>query len=420
MVMAWLELLVWPGLPTLSVSDSAAHSTVSGSPWLWTLHFVLTPRLAMVLSRARWAYVAIFILLLLQFCTRFWKLRVFLRASQPPPDALLVLFESVRSGTRVPRCELRLVPDLRSPAANGWWCPKILLPHDLLPRLKTQQLVDILRHELMHVRRRDYLWDTLATLGCCLVFFHPAVWLARRRLRWERELVCDEDVVEHSGARRLEYATCLTTLAGWWWLPEREHAGPVDFLSSPSLLATRVRALVSTRGEQYSVRKKIVLGLSATAALAVAVWILPEVAVTSAWSVTQDEARMQEAPLRPQPMLKTELLKAGRSRMPRHHKPSVDAAIAPDEYRRLMPVKQVPHSSSLSSSSVLPSTYKVQSNGSSAEVQTNGSSARHSMPWGLMRKVGTLTVHSVKFGIAKLGFIGGGQHDDRSKIARND
>src|SRR5882762_5976595 len=66
MVMAWFRLLVRPGLPVLSVSDKAANPTVWGFPWLWALHLPLTPRLAIVLFRVWWAYVAILALLLLQ------------------------------------------------------------------------------------------------------------------------------------------------------------------------------------------------------------------------------------------------------------------------------------------------------------------------------------------------------------------
>jgi beta-lactamase regulating signal transducer with metallopeptidase domain len=143
----------------------------------------------------------------------------------------------------------------------------------------------------MHVRRRDYLWDRLATLGCYLVFFHPAGWLARRRLRWERELVCDEDVVERSDERRIEYASCLTTLASWWFL-EEEIAGPVDFLSSPpTLLAARVRALLSRRTGPYSSYKKAAVGLLATAALGLVVWLVPEIAVTFSRSAPRMQQR---------------------------------------------------------------------------------------------------------------------------------
>jgi len=410
MVTAWFGSLVWPGLPAFSGSGSAANTDVSGSHWLWTLHLALAPRLAIVLSRAWWAYVAILVLLLLQFYTRLWKLRILLGASQPPSEALSALFESVRFDTRASRCELRLVPDLRSPAATGWWHPKVLLPHDFVPRLETQQLVDVLRHEFMHVRRRDYLWDRLATLGCYVLFFHPAAWLVRRRLRWERELVCDQGVVEGSDVRRFEYATCLTTLASWWWLPEEEHAGEIDFLSSPSLLTARVRALVSPRRGQYSAGKRTALGILASAAVAVAVWVVPEVAVTSGWSdpVAREAARIQEPPAQAQPILNTQ--RPGR---PRRRKPPMTTIKAPDQYSRLTPVAAIPSSYSRftsaaeipSSSPVLPTPY---------EVQSHRNSGHHPVQWGLVRKVGSWTVRTVKFGVTRLGSIGGSKRQSQS------
>src|SRR6267378_3350416 len=395
MVGGWLGLFLLPGLSALSRSEAVAFASASGPHWSWTVNSALVPRLATVLSGAPWLYLALLCFLMLQFFFRFRRLRVLLRSSQPPSEALSFLFESVRCDTGAPQCELRLVHGLRSPAATAWWDPKILLPSELLPRLETQQLVDVLKHELIHVRRRDYLWDRLATLGCYVVFFHPAAWLVRRRLRWERELVCDEGVVEGSGVRRLEYATCLTTLASGWWLPEEEFAGPIDFFSSPSLLAVRVHSLVLPGGGEYSARKKAALGLLATTALAVAVSVAPEVAVTSAWSVPRDAARIQEPPAQPQPILKTE-----RPGMPRGHKRLVIAAIAPDEYSRFTRVAQIQ-----SSSSVLPSPY---------DAQSHRSSGHHSMQWGLMRKVGTWTVHTVKFGVTKLGSIGGSNRQSQS------
>ena len=410
MVMAWFGLLVRPGLPTLSVSGSAASTSVSAFPWLWTLHLALAPRAAIVLSRAWAAYVAILALLLLRFGASFWKLRTVLCASQPPSEALSALFESVRSGTRASRCELWLVPDLRSPAATGWRRPKVLLPHDFMPRLETQQLVDVLRHELMHVRRHDYLWDRLATLGCYVLFFHPAAWLVRRRLRWDRELVCDEGVVEGSDVRRLEYATCLTTLASWWWLPDEKHAGPIDFLSSPSLLTARVRALVSPRRGDYSARKKAALGIMASTGLAVVVWVVPDVAVTSTWSepTRRSSARIQEPPAQPPPILKSQ-----RPHLPKRHKPLMSTVIAPDQYSRLTPVTEIPSRYSRftpaseipSSSPVLPTPY---------EVQNRRSSARQPMQWGFVRKVGSWTVNTVKFGVTRLGSIGGGKRQSQS------
>jgi len=231
------------------------------------------------LSRVLSAYVVVVAFLLLRFFGHFWRVKSLLRASQKSPAGLSELFESVYSASGAPRCELRLINDLRSPATTGWWHPKLLLPCELVPRLETQQLSHILQHELMHVRRRDYLWDRLSTLGCYLIFFHPLAWLARRRLRWERELVCDESVAQGSPENRVEYATCLITLASWWFLAE-EAAGQVDFLSAPpSLLAARVRALL-VQAPAYSSFKKTVLILMATCALNVPIMLVPEIAIS--------------------------------------------------------------------------------------------------------------------------------------------
>jgi beta-lactamase regulating signal transducer with metallopeptidase domain len=404
MVAEWLGLLLLRGLSTLSHSDTAALASVSGPHWSWTLNSAVAPRLATVLSSAPWVYVALLCFLMLRFFFRFWRMRVLLRSSQPPAEALSLLFESVRCDTGAPRCELRLVHGLRSPAATAWWDPKILLPNELLPRLETPQLVDILRHELMHVRRRDYLWDRLATLGCYVVFYHPAGWLVRRRLRWERELVCDEGVVEGSSERRLEYASCLTTLANWQFCRE-EFAGPVDFLSSSSLLATRVQALVSPPRRKYPPHKKAAVGLLAGISLTLAVWLVPDVTVTPSWSAPapapRNAARIQEPPPQPQT-----ILKADRQRVSKRHKFQAPGAIAPDVYSRFArPKPEFP-----GSTPVVSGPPPVLSGPS--EVQTRPDSARGRTRWGLISKVGGWAIRSVRFGVSKMGsHIAGAKHE---------
>jgi beta-lactamase regulating signal transducer with metallopeptidase domain len=279
-VASWLWLLVSPYLPSLPVTGVPIADLASTRRFSWSFSIPMSAAASNGVYRALWAYAIILALLLLRFCGHFWKVKNLLRASQKSPGRLAALFESVRSASGAPQCEIRLVSDLRSPATTGWWQPKVLLPRELVPRLGTQQLMHILRHELEHVRRRDYLWDRLSTLGCYLTFFHPMAWLARRRLRWERELVCDENVVQGWRADRVEYASCLTTLASWWFV-EEEAAGHVDFLSSPpSLLGTRVRALLA-QPTPYSSGKKIALILLLAGALFVPMLLVPEIALSS-------------------------------------------------------------------------------------------------------------------------------------------
>ena len=402
MVAAWLGLLLLSGLAAPVSSVSWAAAGVSETHWPRTLNFALTPRFSNVLSDLCWAYAAILTLFLLSFCARFWQLRTLLRASRPASESLSSLFDSVRVCMQAPRCELRLVQGLLSPAATGWWHPIVMVPDEFLSRLETPQLLSVLRHELMHVRRRDYLWDRLATLGCYLVFFHPAAWLLRRHLRWDRELVCDHGSVDRSDECRLEYAACLTSLASWR-LAGEDFAGQIDFLSAPSLLGARVRALVSPPDLSYSATKKAALACLTAVSLTVALRLVPEVTVTpfspasSPPSATATMTREAPTPLQP---VSTAERKPGSQR----HKVRV-------------PETKVQRVHSVFASSTPQSPRNISDVSSPSETQTEPRSTLRSAVWHVIPKIGGWTIRSVKLGFSKagshLGF--GKRHPDSSR-----
>ncbi|GAB3505183.1 M56 family metallopeptidase [Pseudoxanthomonas daejeonensis] len=107
---------------------------------------------------------------------------------------------------------LRLVDEIDTPAAVGWWRPMVLLPVSLLSRLPADYLEALLAHELAHVRRHDYLVNLLQGLAEALLFYHPVTWWLSRRIRDEREHVADRIAAEAMGdPRRL--ALALAALA---------------------------------------------------------------------------------------------------------------------------------------------------------------------------------------------------------------
>jgi beta-lactamase regulating signal transducer with metallopeptidase domain len=396
MVAAWLGLLLLSSRSAPVSSVSAALSGVSEKPWSWTLNIALTPHFSTILSGLCWAYAAILAVFLLSFCARFWQLRALLRASRPASESVSSLFDSVRSCIQAPRCELRLVQGLHSPAAAGWWHPIVILPDEFLSRLETPQLVSILRHELMHVRRRDYLWDRLATLGSYLVFFHPAAWLLRRHLRWDRELACDNGSVDRSDASRLEYAACLTNLASWR-LSGRDFAGPIDFLSSPSLFGARVRALVSPPNLNYSATKQAALACLTAVSLTIAIRLVPEVAVTHfspAIATPSDSAAMtQEAPTLLQPF------------------PTADRRQGLLRHKLRVPETKVQRVHSRFASSKPRSPRNISDASGPSQLQTEPKSTRRPALWRVIPKVGGWAVRSVKLGFSKVGsHLGFGRH----------
>jgi beta-lactamase regulating signal transducer with metallopeptidase domain len=110
------------------------------------------------------------------------------------------------------RIEICTTHDLDRPSVIGFFAPRILIPEWLYSRLTPGEREQVVLHEAEHLRRRDDWTNLLQKL--CLVLFplNPAlVWIERRLCR-EREMACDEGVVERTKAPHT-YAACLTALA---------------------------------------------------------------------------------------------------------------------------------------------------------------------------------------------------------------
>jgi hypothetical protein len=79
---------------------------------------------------------------------------------------------------------------------SGFLKPLILLPFSLLTHLSPAQVEAILIHELYHIRRNDYLINILVTCYRSIFFFNPFAHLFYKALERERELACDDGVLE--------------------------------------------------------------------------------------------------------------------------------------------------------------------------------------------------------------------------------
>ena len=110
------------------------------------------------------------------------------------------------------RVKLLVSDDVRIPTALGFFRPAVVLPSWTLRDLSVDELKVILLHELAHLRRWDD-WTNLAQKFVkALFFFHPAVWWIDSRLTLEREIACDDMVVQQSSNART-YAASLVSIA---------------------------------------------------------------------------------------------------------------------------------------------------------------------------------------------------------------
>jgi len=113
------------------------------------------------------------------------------------------------------RARLLVSGRVEGPLTFGWRDPVVLLPAGIL-ELDPEAQRGIVCHELLHVRRRDWLWALFEEAVRALLWFHPAVWMLLARIALSREQVVDREVVRRTGSRRA-YLEALQAVASRSW-----------------------------------------------------------------------------------------------------------------------------------------------------------------------------------------------------------
>jgi len=122
--------------------------------------------------------------------------------------------------------------------------PKIVLP--LIARdWPDERVTIVLRHELAHIRRGDWLLQVLAELARAAYWFNPVMWHACRRLRRESELACD-DALLNGGVIAADYASHLVDLARTLYAHRRRFV-PAPAMARRSGLERRIAAMLDRR-----------------------------------------------------------------------------------------------------------------------------------------------------------------------------
>lgn len=98
------------------------------------------------------------------------------------------------------------------PMVIGWLKPVVLVPASAFLQISPKELETILIHELIHIKRRDYLVNFLQSLVEILFFYHPFVWWISAKIRAEREFAVDEFLSQIFETERIIYAKALASL----------------------------------------------------------------------------------------------------------------------------------------------------------------------------------------------------------------
>ena len=121
----------------------------------------------------------------------------------------------------------------------------------------------ILCHEILHVRRRDWLFTVVEELVRAVFWFHPAIWWLLGEIGLAREQAVDRQVVEMTKSRE-EYVDALLAIAG---------ARPrLDLAPAPLFLRKRhlKQRVISVLKEVRMSRTRLISALAAGLAILVA------------------------------------------------------------------------------------------------------------------------------------------------------
>lgn len=100
---------------------------------------------------------------------------------------------------------------VNSPVTIGYLKPIILIPVAAMNNLTPHQLEAVILHELSHIHRYDYFLNLIISFIRTILYFNPFVKLLVKSIEKERELSCDEMVLQFQ-YKPGEYASALLRL----------------------------------------------------------------------------------------------------------------------------------------------------------------------------------------------------------------
>ena len=162
--------------------------------------------------------------------------------------------------------------DVPGPVTYGWLRPSILLPtrfQKFAPAIQEA----IACHELVHVRRGDWLFVMAEELIRGVFWFHPAVWFVLSRIQLAREQAVDREVVRLTNDQD-RYLEALVEVAAQKIRPD---LAPAPLFLKKRHLAARVAAVL----QEVSVSKSRLYASFTTVCSAVfvgarlSVWLFP-------------------------------------------------------------------------------------------------------------------------------------------------
>ena len=138
-------------------------------------------------------------------------------------------------------------PRISVPMVVGFLEPVIIFPLNYFNQMTTDELESILIHELVHIKRHDFIINLVQSTIESLLFFNPAMWWMSRQARKYREFCCD-DLVQHNVANKKSYFQALYKSANY---AIEYNSGTIHLYHKKSELIMRIKRMLNNSSEPF-------------------------------------------------------------------------------------------------------------------------------------------------------------------------
>ena len=117
--------------------------------------------------------------------------------------------EEIRNYTKR-KVAVKICDTISSPMIVGVFNPTLILP---ATELTSEQMKNVLCHEITHLKRNDILYKWFATIVKCIHWFNPTIYFAVKTINKECEISCDYAVVKNMNKEQeKEYVNTILAL----------------------------------------------------------------------------------------------------------------------------------------------------------------------------------------------------------------
>ncbi|MEI6587096.1 MAG: M56 family metallopeptidase [Sediminibacterium sp.] len=155
---------------------------------------------------------------------------------------------SLPNASKGKKLKIGISTTIHTPISFGWIEPIILLPIALVNKLTVKEIESIILHEWAHILRNDYLINIITSIVQVILFFNPFSYLFNKEISLQREIACDNYVINAS-VEKLDYLNAIYKIATGVAANKApiHNSWTMGILNMPNELLYRVKILTKTK-----------------------------------------------------------------------------------------------------------------------------------------------------------------------------